>query len=437
MAHPFLELFEPILASRTSDEAVGYLLKHPVLTSPYYTALLTDWAGTLGSLERQKAERMIQLKLGTFQLMRQGKLRVDLPNPLLDLAQKVTDGKFTLRHAQLIASQPEFFVELMYPRVTSYCDVVENVMAEDWRSAVTMMKILLSALDARRNRIPELQQSLELTSVESWIAVARRACFDVPDGRLFRDAVTRGDALADLDSGSDPPAAILHRLGVLHLDPYVTRRIGSDLDQELRDWRFRLLEEYGEQLDGVPAAELEMPSIDEALPRAVSYFRRAAARRTGEARGRTLKALVQALNWHKTRGLSFDPEECKSLAREALGLLPFQKFPAEHAVLTQTLEDYGSIRGKTTSETIAIARTVLETPVETWITRNQEGPERGPREARARASYKLLLAHLDLRLNWKWVETSGGGLNLNLGWHWRPRDRRESLMIFSNNRRRT
>jgi hypothetical protein len=310
---------------------------------------------------------MIQLKLDTFQNIRQGKLRVNLPNPIVDLAKKVAEGKFTLQHAQQVARQPSMFVELMFPTVTTVCDAAETIVIKDWRPAVKIMKILFSSLDARREPIPENQQAMEISAIESWLAVVCRSCSDVPDGRLFRDAVTRGDAVADIDSKSDPPAPILHRLGVLHLDPYVAGRNTLDLDQQLRNWQVRLSEEYGLQLAGIPATELLMPSIDEALPQAVLYFRRAAARRAGEARGQTLKALVQALRWHEVRKLQFDPEECVSLAREALELLPLQRFPAEHAELGQIIQLFGKVRRKTAAEAVAAAQMVLGIPVEAWV----------------------------------------------------------------------
>ena len=256
MEHPFLTLFKPLLATRTNDEAVAYLLKHPVLTSPYYTELLEKWAGTQPPPERSAIERMIQLKLATFQDIRGGRLRIDLPNPVTDLATKVTEGKFTLQHAQQIAGRPEVFVELMYPAVTSVCDAAEQIVVREWRLAVTVMKILFSALDARRELIVENQQAMELTSIETWLAVACRACADVPDGRIFHDAVKRGDAVADVVTNSNPPAPILHRLGVLYLDPYVAGRNDDDLDQQLRRWQERLPEEYGAQLAGIPPAEL-------------------------------------------------------------------------------------------------------------------------------------------------------------------------------------
>ena len=121
MDHPFIALFKPLLATGTTDEAVAYLLKHPVLTSSYYTALLEKWAGSRPLPERHAIERMIQLKLATFQDIRGGRLRIDLPNPIIDLATKVTEGKFTLQHAQQIAARPEVFVELMcLPRLPGH-----------------------------------------------------------------------------------------------------------------------------------------------------------------------------------------------------------------------------------------------------------------------------------------------------------------------------
>jgi hypothetical protein len=136
---------------------------------------------------------------------------------------------------------------------------------------VSILRILMGALDARGKVIPENQQAMELTTIETWLMVACVACSDVPDGRIFRDAVARGDALADIDDKGDPPANILHRLGVLHLDSYVAGRSSKNLDQQLRDWHTRLFEEYGDKLAGVTNEELDMPRIEEALPKAVEY----------------------------------------------------------------------------------------------------------------------------------------------------------------------
>jgi CHAT domain len=367
MGHPTIDLFRPLLRCRTKDEAISYLLKHPVLVSPYYTTLLQDWAATLASPERERAKQTIALKLEVFEQTRAGKYRVPLPNQILDLATKVAEGRYTLQYAQQVASQPEFFVELMYPTITSTLEAAEKLMIKDWRPAVTLMQIVFAALDARGKVIPENQQAMEVTTVETWLTVARMACMDVPDGRIFRDAVARAEPFADLEAGADPPAPILHRLGTFHLDVYGAGRSHANIEQWISASRWRLSEEYGDQLAGVPQNELEMPPISEAIEKAVGYFRRAAARRTGEARGRTLKALTQALTWLQSLDLPFDSKECASAAREALNLLPVDNFPAEHAELNRIIKNLQQGSAESSSEAVARARKILKKPIDKWL----------------------------------------------------------------------
>jgi hypothetical protein len=243
-------------------------------------------------------------------------------------------------------------------------------MRRDWRAAVSILRIVLVALDARGKVIPENQQAMELTTIETWLAVACTACSDVPDGRIFRDAVARGLTVADIDDKGDPPANVMHRLAVLHLDPYVGGRSSRNLDQQLRDWQTRLFEEYGDRLAGVTSEELNMPPIAEALPKAVGYFRRAAARRSGVARGRTLKALAQALVWHGYAKVPFDRDECVAAAREALTLLP-ESFRAERLELNRIIERYDSRAAEDPAAMLARARQLFDIPLEKWI--KQEG----------------------------------------------------------------
>ena len=101
----------------SKENAISYLLKHPVLASPYYTALLQNWARMLAPPERERAQQAIALKEKVWEQMRAGKYRVSVPTQLLDLALKVAEGKFTTEYAQWVAGQPPFFVELMYPTV--------------------------------------------------------------------------------------------------------------------------------------------------------------------------------------------------------------------------------------------------------------------------------------------------------------------------------
>ncbi len=372
MEHPIITLFKPVLATGNRDEAMAYMRQHPVLMSPYYTNLLQGFVDTLAESDRLKVLPVMNARASAFARIRRGEMELPFTSQILELAGKVFEGKYTLEYAQRVAAQPEFFVELLYPVVYSTCEAAEKTVRRNWRPAVSLSRIVLAALDARAKVIPENQQAMEMTAIETWLMVACVACSDVPDGRIFRDAVARGEALAEIESGVDPPATILHRLGVLHLDPYVAGRSSNNLEQQLQDWQTRLFEEYGDKLAGVTNEELNMPPIEEALPKAAAYFRRAAARRSGEARGETLKALAQALLWHDIVEIPFERAECLAAAREALTLLPPERFPAQQAEMNRIIERYEKGAAASSAAIIARATELLITPVEEWVKQHGE-----------------------------------------------------------------
>jgi len=359
--------------------------------SPYYTELLETWAASLPAPQQATALLRIALKKDLWERINKKQMKGPaLINPILDLAKSVVEGRITVEYACQAAARPEFFVELMFPMVNTVCDLVEQVVLKNWRPAVAIMKIALASLDARRSRIPENQQAMDLSAVESWLAVVTRAIADVPDGRIYHDAVKRGDAFADIiDPNRDPPGQILHRLGVLHLDPYVAGRVSSRLEQQLQMWQTRLEEEYGTSLAGIPEDELHVPPIEEALPKAVEYFRRAAAVRGGVARGRTLKALAQALFWEDILELPVDAAQIVAAAQEALLLLARDQFPAEFAEMSGMVERFqgraqasadskgaspalqsaAKTAASSNAAQLAHAREVLATSMEEWVER--------------------------------------------------------------------
>ena len=336
MEHPTITLFRPLLTMTTRDDRVAYLRAHPVLTSPYYVELLAAFAATLDGPTRGNAEAAFALRQEVFAMPK------ELPNPIGEAFGAVLRGSMTERQALEVVGRRDSVVELMFPVVDAAAGAAEKIAREDWRGGVLLMRIVLAALDARRAAIPENQQAMERTAVETWLMVATMALGDVPDGRLYRDAVGRAEALADLPEETvESKGQILHRLGVLHLDPYVAGRSSHDLPQQMRAWQRRLEEEYGDELAGIPEDELRMPEIEQALPMACAYFRRAAERRSGAPKGQTLKAWAQALVWQHLCGVTVDPREITTLAAAALDLLPADDFAAEHAELTGFLTMFG------------------------------------------------------------------------------------------------
>jgi hypothetical protein len=372
MEHPIVVLFKPLLEFEARSDATSYLLEHPVLTSPYYEDLLKGWASSLGPAQQEAALRALALKNEMWDQIGSGKIRLSASHSrILELSMSVMQGKITEEYACQVASRPEFFVELMFPVVNNACQLAEELVHKQWRPVVSMMRVIFAALDARRAQIPENQLPMDLTAAETWLAIARTALCDVPDGRIYHDAVQRGEALADLDTSRDPPGPILHRLGVLHLDPYVSGRSSQQLDIQLRAWQSRLEEEYGDELAGISEDEIRMPPIEQALPKAVEYFRRAALLRSGIPLGQTLKGIAQALMWQDLLELPVDRAEIVAVAQEAVGLLPVDQFPAEHAELAKIIERFGqqSQPQSFTPTSAADAAKILETPVSAWVER--------------------------------------------------------------------
>jgi hypothetical protein len=239
--------------------------------------------------------------------------------PIHDLARKVIDGEWSLSRGLAEAAGPEVSGALapLYVQVVAERTRVRSVNG-DWLAAVTTFRLLLAAVDA----VPESAGAVVMRrhALVNWIETAGAACGAVPDGRLFTDVLRRAESY--LVGETDPIAAAdaMHRLGVLHLDPWISGRSSRNYANELRIWRQRLADTYGPSVAADPAAALPEPVA--ALTTGIGWFRRALSHRSGEARGRTLKALAEALVWREIAGGEADHAAVRACATEALSLLP-------------------------------------------------------------------------------------------------------------------
>ncbi len=114
---------------------------------------------------------------------------------------------------------------------------------------------------------------------------------------------------------------MLHRLGRLHLDPYTADRRLEDYEQQHGMWLARLEAEYGDELIGVPGEELRVPEPVDALHRADDYLKEAIQLNEGSAKGKSLRARVQALEFLKAFGEPVSERELVDLANQALQFL--------------------------------------------------------------------------------------------------------------------
>lgn len=254
-------------------------------------------------------------------------------SPLLGLLAQQLQGEITAETALALAASPEVVGELTPEAVRQGSAWAERLAFEDWEHAVAFHRLLQAATMAANDDSPGWTAARRGLTLD-WLTLVARAVSAVPDGRLFREAKARGEALLhEAEIAADEPlkAEVLHNLGILHLDPYTAGRASTDYERQMQSWRQSLYEHYGKALAGVPPEELEVPAPAEALRVAEGYLERAVALETGVTRGRGLKALGQAREWRTVVGDRVEREAIVSCYREALTLLSPTGQPLECA----------------------------------------------------------------------------------------------------------
>lgn len=227
------------------------------------------------------------------------------------LAEGVLRGELTLPTAIERARRAEVAVELGIPYVRALVGGA-SVMANRgaWNNALPLIETLGAAVE----KLADEGEALEMKWMASLgaLSIVTRAVSDVADGALFERVVGGAERLLEgpeIHEGYTADA--LYRLGVLHLDPWIANRGAYNHAAELRAWRSR-----------TPDTGVFVPEAIDASRAGEAYLRRAAHLRGGTERGKTLKALVQLLNFReRILGEPIDGAELVALAREGLDLL--------------------------------------------------------------------------------------------------------------------
>lgn len=256
--------------------------------------------------------------------------------------QRWRSGDIARELAIAMATRPQVKAELSQAYVEQLCAWAAQLVWNDWEGAVVAQELTLAAVNATTpsHETLAMRRSAEL----EWLEIVTRAVCQVPDGRLFRKAVAVGEELAaqcGADGNTALQATVLHRLGVLHLDPYTGLRSSTDYLGQLRAWKARLHEHFGDNLLNVPAEELYLPEPVQGIERAASYLRRAADLRTGTGKALSLKALGQALEWRAVFNLPVDREAVVRCYREALELFDPAEWPNECVSIMAGLQRQG------------------------------------------------------------------------------------------------
>jgi len=238
------------------------------------------------------------------------------------------------REFQIVASLAPVYVYGLSNFTINVCH------SGDWRRAKSWHHVLLAAVEASAGT-PDFDENSDVVECD-WVEIVLTALAEVPDARLLRHARASGERVVARTTLADPRkwhGLALHRLGILHLEPYVRGRHAGNIKVEERVWHDAFFKEYGPDAMNVPEAEWKMPPIREALRTAESYLRTAASAREGYEKALSLKALVQALEWLSDLDESINPAEIAALCREAMSL-DLGKFPQHYLSLKATLRRF-------------------------------------------------------------------------------------------------
>ncbi|MEK7466634.1 MAG: CHAT domain-containing protein [Planctomycetota bacterium] len=213
------------------------------------------------------------------------------------------------------------------------------------RQGIARQRITRSAAEA-------LAESPEKTGllqeiVLDWMEIVHLALTEIADGRLYREAMSDGEALLAAARGGPSQrlvAQTLFRLALLNLDPFIVGRPSSNYEASIRHWEAGFAEEFAEELRGLPEADWKMPSPAEALGRAVKYLREMIDHAEGDAMVRGLKALIQALGWHSlVSQADLNQVEIGDLCRRALARLDPSRHPVQWLEVLGALPNHGEV----------------------------------------------------------------------------------------------
>lgn len=354
---------QKVLEEFASTKSVNLLIANPVLLSPRWLKELRkanqapETQALIGMLEEEADElRKQPWPLGA--------------GPLDELFLKVKDGEIVKAKALALAASPDLFWRVSPNYVRRMSVAAEDWAREgNWRDGVLLSQLVLSMLDARKAALQIDQAEMELIATVHWLDVVTRAVCEVPDGRIFRDAVARGEKHAGIIVDPDGlyfPAAVLHGLGILYLDPYVGGRTNVNYEAQLREWRDLFRVTLAAENQFWDEETMSMPTPAEALQKAADYLGRAAEHRSGEQKGWTLKARLQALVWHWQVGLTPPKGEVERVGNEARQLLSKPEQPELENLLNWNASKLDpSVKGYA-STAVDVAE-LLATPLDHWL----------------------------------------------------------------------
>jgi hypothetical protein len=318
-----LAAFQELASAPSAEIAVHVVFSKPILLLQSMRPQFLDWAERGPGAGADGAQRALSLIDAVIEKSAEN-FRAYLVGrgPLEPIIRDLCAGDITEACACELAARPDVYMNLapVYVRAISMRNQVE-ANERDWRNPMLSQKVIWAALDARRpTGLPE-QDLLDMIASIDYAVIVARSLSDFPDGRLMADAVRRAEPLLQADPGPwHTPGGLEFSLGSLHLDPYIYKRVSSNFELQIQEWRRRPFQQRKLPLSPEDAEPVLVPEAAEAFDRSSKYFLASAAKCGGVERGVRLKGYIEAEVWKKVAGGETSPEILEA-AREAKQLL--------------------------------------------------------------------------------------------------------------------
>ena len=276
---------------------------------------------------------------------------VDL-GPLLGLTRAIQEGSIGLDAAKEAAAGYGRRGEVTPDQLAGLADACLGVADQgEWRRALPIAELGYEAAAAAHDAHEQ-----DAALAEAWLYVAatlieilHRALIEQGDIRLFLRAQQIGEPAIEAAEGLRFPrmqGLLAMRLGTLVLDCYTANRSPSNYEGQFSAWVARALQENDPELTWLVSEPVASDVVEsdhqpptwpaplDALDSAERFLRAALPLVVPDRRGRTLKAIVQVLEWRGLLGGTSDPDATRKIAQQALDELPPDDAPTRLAVMS-------------------------------------------------------------------------------------------------------
>ncbi len=325
--------FEHLASLQAAQEATDFVFTNPVLLAKWALPEFTAYVKTCPPDKRAGAERALNFVQSVREKVTADPRIYPLGSgPLEAVTRRTLQGEISQSEACTLVARQDICCNLSaaYVYVLS-TDNQRRANDGDVQRPLIAQRILLAALDARRNAGLPGQEELETIVANDYAVIAARSLWDFADGRLFKDAARRAIAAQSFDPRPwNRPGEIEFALGVLHLDPYIYQRTTTNFQHQVTNWRRRPLDQLRGKLGEDEMKEILMPEPLEAITAASGYFYASAKKRDGVDRGLSLKGYIEAEFWKQIA----DGKAASNLSRvadEAKQLLAEERFAGVRA----------------------------------------------------------------------------------------------------------